>query len=368
MVEIRLSASQYVCESCTLEQGKPMTALVRMMPKSVILFDKLVGNEWWGCPRCFEPKFLVKPPKKTQKNDKAKALPPVAAPAPAPKVEQRKPEPAATDKGNVVRLMRQRSGGRIEQYGLQDWWQQEFSELDREYIRDLHRYHNGREREDADVMARHVVLETGFADAVPYDEQTSTIDGGDVPQRLVGESAADFLFHKAQSIWSAKGESGYGVDLAIRFLEKAQTLLEAGNLAQHFVLGGLKVECRWRILKDDQSHAARFEAACRDLIQFTKEKDMKKHFRGRAARSAGMFLASPPNANAVVHPGYWRLARHLEDVGRLEEAIELHEEAASGGWAGAKWDFNVSRLRKKLGAAKDPFPATDPNFSSSKDP
>jgi hypothetical protein len=352
LIEVSLRANLYVCESCTLEQGKPITALVRMMPKAVVLFDKLVGDEWWGCPRCFEPKFPVKPSKKAPKNDEAKALLPAAAPAPAPKVEQSKPEPAATDQGNVVRLMRQRSGGRIEQYGLQDWWQEEFSELEREYIRDLHRYHNGREREDADAVARHVVLESGFADAVPYDEQTSTIDGGDVPQRFLGESAADFLFQKAQSIWSAKGESGYGVDLALRFLEKAETLLDAGKLAQRFVLGGFKVECLRRILKDDQTHAARFEAACRDLIQFTDENDMKKHFRGRAARSAGMFLASPPSANAVVHPGYWRLARHLEDVGRLEEAIELHEEAASGGWAGAKWDFNVSRLRRKLGGTK----------------
>ncbi|MFC7699478.1 hypothetical protein ACFQX9_22610 [Bradyrhizobium sp. GCM10028915] len=337
-----------------------MTALVRMMPTSVVLFDKLVGDEWWGCPRCFEPKFPVKPRKKATKNDEAKALPPEQTFE--QKIEKPITESTDTDQGNVVRLMRQRSGGRIEQYGLQDWWQKDFDELEREYIRDIHRYHDGRERDDADTMARHVILDSGFADAVPYDEQTSTIDGGDVPQRLLGESAADFLFQKAQSIWSAKGESGYGVDLALRFLEKAATLLEAGNLAQRFVLGGFKVECLRRILKDDQSHAVRFEAACRDLIQFTKDKDMKKHFRGRAARSAGMFLASPPSANAVVHPGYLRLARHLEDAGRLEEAVELYEEAASGGWAGAKWDFNISRLRKKLGAVKLPFPTKDHNF------
>ncbi|WP_143198677.1 hypothetical protein [Bradyrhizobium sp. AS23.2] len=35
LAEISLRASQYVCDSCTLERGKPMTALVRMMPKSV---------------------------------------------------------------------------------------------------------------------------------------------------------------------------------------------------------------------------------------------------------------------------------------------------------------------------------------------
>ena len=59
-VVLTLKAEPYYCEPCSLKQGTLVRELVRMIPKSVVLFDKLVGDEFYCCPICFEPKFTVK--------------------------------------------------------------------------------------------------------------------------------------------------------------------------------------------------------------------------------------------------------------------------------------------------------------------
>lgn len=65
-----LKAEPYYCEPCSLKQGTLVRELVRMIPRSVVLFDKLVGDEYYCCPICFEPKFTVKG-KKAIKRGKA---------------------------------------------------------------------------------------------------------------------------------------------------------------------------------------------------------------------------------------------------------------------------------------------------------
>ena len=68
---LKLDVSEYWCEPCTLRQGTPVRELVRMIPKSVVVFGKLVGPEYYCCPICFEPKFDVKtrkPLKNAQKS------------------------------------------------------------------------------------------------------------------------------------------------------------------------------------------------------------------------------------------------------------------------------------------------------------
>jgi hypothetical protein len=57
---LKFEASEYRCEPCTLRQGTPVRELARMIPKSVVVFGKLVGPEYYCCPICFEPKFDVK--------------------------------------------------------------------------------------------------------------------------------------------------------------------------------------------------------------------------------------------------------------------------------------------------------------------
>jgi hypothetical protein len=57
---LKLDVTEYRCEPCTLRQGTPVRELVRMIPKSVVVFGKLEGPEYFCCPICFEPKFDVK--------------------------------------------------------------------------------------------------------------------------------------------------------------------------------------------------------------------------------------------------------------------------------------------------------------------
>jgi len=57
---IKLSIQEYRCEPCSLRQGTAVRELVRMIPKSVVMMGKLVGDEYFCCPICFEPKFEVK--------------------------------------------------------------------------------------------------------------------------------------------------------------------------------------------------------------------------------------------------------------------------------------------------------------------
>ena len=59
-LNLKLEVSEYRCEPCTLRQGTVVRELVRMIPKSVVVFGKLVGPEYFCCPICFEPKFDVK--------------------------------------------------------------------------------------------------------------------------------------------------------------------------------------------------------------------------------------------------------------------------------------------------------------------
>jgi hypothetical protein len=57
---LTFQAHEYRCEPCSLKQGTAVRELVRMIPRSVVVFGKLVGDEYYCCPICFEPKFEVK--------------------------------------------------------------------------------------------------------------------------------------------------------------------------------------------------------------------------------------------------------------------------------------------------------------------
>jgi hypothetical protein len=57
---LKFEATEYRCDPCSLRQGTPVRELVRMIPKSVVVFGKLEGPEYFCCPICFEPKFDVK--------------------------------------------------------------------------------------------------------------------------------------------------------------------------------------------------------------------------------------------------------------------------------------------------------------------
>ncbi|TYO65515.1 hypothetical protein FXV83_16420 [Bradyrhizobium hipponense] len=70
---LKLEASEYRCEPCTLRQGTVVRELVRMIPKSVVVFGKLVGPEYYCCPICYEPKFDAKTRKPVKNGVKSAA-------------------------------------------------------------------------------------------------------------------------------------------------------------------------------------------------------------------------------------------------------------------------------------------------------
>jgi hypothetical protein len=66
-IGLKLAAEAYRCDPCTRKQGVVVRELVRMMPMSVVLNGRIVGEEFYCCPICFEPKFNVKSGKKVGK-------------------------------------------------------------------------------------------------------------------------------------------------------------------------------------------------------------------------------------------------------------------------------------------------------------
>jgi hypothetical protein len=77
---LTLKAEVYRCEPCSSKQGTAVHELVRMIPKSVVLFGKLVGDEFYCCPICFEPKFEVKGRKAVKHGKHGKVAGPSSGP------------------------------------------------------------------------------------------------------------------------------------------------------------------------------------------------------------------------------------------------------------------------------------------------
>jgi hypothetical protein len=59
-VSLSLRVEAYKCDDCSARQGTPVRELVRMIPRSVVMNGRLVGDEWWGCPICLTAKFPVR--------------------------------------------------------------------------------------------------------------------------------------------------------------------------------------------------------------------------------------------------------------------------------------------------------------------
>ncbi len=70
--DMTLTVTMYECDTCSEDRGEPVTELVRMMKTPAIFNGHVVGDEYWGCPMCLEPKFPVK--KNGRKPPKPKAV------------------------------------------------------------------------------------------------------------------------------------------------------------------------------------------------------------------------------------------------------------------------------------------------------
>ncbi len=52
-----------------------VTELVRMIPRPYVMFGKLIGDEFYCCPICFDPKFQVKGKTKVKDGARVKQRP-----------------------------------------------------------------------------------------------------------------------------------------------------------------------------------------------------------------------------------------------------------------------------------------------------
>jgi hypothetical protein len=59
-ITLSITSEAYRCEPCSKKQGTDVTELIRMIPMSIVLEGKLVGDEFWSCPICLRPKFHVR--------------------------------------------------------------------------------------------------------------------------------------------------------------------------------------------------------------------------------------------------------------------------------------------------------------------
>lgn len=65
----------YHCEPCSIERDTLVTDLVRHMKNPTRVQGKLVGDEYWTCPFCLEPKFPAGRTKKMPWRPKPKPEP-----------------------------------------------------------------------------------------------------------------------------------------------------------------------------------------------------------------------------------------------------------------------------------------------------
>ena len=64
MSSLSLSTEAYRCEPCSVEEGRVVRELVRMIPLALVIDGEMVGEEFWCCPVCRQPKFSIKSRKK----------------------------------------------------------------------------------------------------------------------------------------------------------------------------------------------------------------------------------------------------------------------------------------------------------------
>lgn len=233
-----------------------------------------------------------------------------------------------------------RVGGFIARANLIDWWQDEFSDAEREHIL------------------------TTFQPMGASDGAAMLIEGGSEgterdPSHMLSNLAGWFKREEERTI-------------AFRIIDKAEELLATSPsiLTQHFTYQAkAEIYYRWRDI--DSFALERAEKACRDQIALAKM--AAKEFLGEGPRSiikidwlkdgedeierkvelirkgeattGGDGLGFLPS-----HHGYKQLAIILEKRGAYQDARSLCEQADAQGWKG-DWAARIARLEKKI--AKD---------------
>jgi len=189
--------------------------------------------------------------------------------------------------------------GLLGYFGLGDWWLTSFTEDERRYIQEKHK---------------------------PMGESPDSLTRGDIGSTT--QTAAGFLL--SLSSWFVGPGNRH---LAIRILEKADSLAGSEVLDRHFVCSQM-IEVFHRERETDPAYLDAALAACRRQIAIAPE----------AAR-AWQAEYGPPLPD---HRGFEQLAIVLERQADYEEAIRLCEEAKAQGWGG-DWDKRIAQCRSKAG-------------------
>ncbi len=190
--------------------------------------------------------------------------------------------------------------GMIAYFQLEDWWNEEFSDEERQLIEEVYQPMGG-----------------------------SSLTSGDI--RSTSISSIAFLHTLAG--WFQKSEHRY---IAQKCLKKAESLVDTNTRALdlHFLLSN-KITTLYKDRDNSPDGLERAIEACKQQIDFAEEAKaaFEKEYNGHSLPS---------------HVGYRQLAIVLEKQKKFTEAIDLVEIAKSQGWSG-DWDKRIERCTKKMG-------------------
>lgn len=210
------------------------------------------------------------------------------------------------------------TGGMIEYFGLTNWWQQTFTEDERNFIIQTYQ-------------------PIGISVSIPNHSSSAGMSGSEnVSNRLTSGS---IVSTSGTAVGLLSGLAGWfrapeARSIAHRFLDKAFELAhgDVDVLDLHF-LYQRAIETYYKDRTQPEFMMKAVEA-CHAQI-------------GIAGRAAHRFLEEYGNSRLPSHKGYEQLAIIFEKEKRWSDAIALCEQAQSEGWNGA-WGWRIERCVKKL--------------------
>ena len=211
-----------------------------------------------------------------------------------------------------MRLFRKKTSethGWIGHFNLSEWWFSAFTDAERDYI-------------------ENVYAPIGGSSSGGLSQEKGTLTNG----KFLGTSQTVSGFLSSLSTWFRKTEQDR--DIARRILAKSVEVSDPSKdiLGLHFTYSAL-VEVWYR--DRETLLNARDEAilACKKQIQI-------------ALQAAQQFRREYPNNPLPSHVGYTQLTIIYDKEDRLDEAIQIAQQAQEQGWNG-DWDNRIERYRKK---------------------
>jgi hypothetical protein len=205
--------------------------------------------------------------------------------------------------------------GLIGAWGLSDWWLNEFTTDEQNYIVD--------KLVKNDMFQRGNILTEGdyyYDDSELHKQKASLF-------RTLGGYATNFQKPETRHI-------------AYKFIEKAERLISENSdvVDLHYYYHN-KIGIYYRNRNEDNDALNKAIDACEHQIKIAFE--AKKEIHKRDIQETGVTRYD------IHHRGFTQLRIIEEKQGNYLKAIELAKEAMKQGWAG-DWEKDIERLQKKL--------------------